>query len=117
MINRRINLTRPEVMLIRGKTCCENAQKFFEKRKTSPAWHGFKVVATGGFFYRVMNGLKLGDDVVVSTLTNHEVNGACIGALAFGYQRQPHRLNSIRVRPVMFQKRSAGIESVLGYSA
>ena len=84
-LSQRLNLDRPYFMLVGGKTGYKNAQMFFEAIKTIPTQHGFKVLVTGSFSERELNGLQTGCDIVIATLTNDELNAAYTGALALVY--------------------------------
>jgi glycosyltransferase involved in cell wall biosynthesis len=84
-LSQRLDLDRPYFMLVGGKAGYKNAQMFFEAMKTIPTQHGFKVLVTGSFSERELNGLRTGCDIVVATLTNDELNAAYTGALALVY--------------------------------
>ncbi len=84
-LSQRLDLDRPYFMLVGGKAGYKNAQMFFEAMKTIPTQHGFKVLVTGSFSEKELNGLQTGCDIVVATLTNEELNAAYTGALALVY--------------------------------
>jgi glycosyltransferase involved in cell wall biosynthesis len=84
-LSQRLVLDRPYFMLVGGKAGYKNAPMFFEAIKTIPTQCGFKVLVTGAFSEKELNGLQTGCELVVATLTNDELNAAYTGALALVY--------------------------------